>query len=584
MPGADHNAALADLEVLVLDCQTTGAKPDKGHLLELAWCVTRASDADPKVRTFLLKSPDGTKIPPRISKLTGIDAEQMEQAVDARSAWEALNVDAKRIDEIDAVPCVAHFARFEALFLRDLHRMHAASTPFPLDFICTHEIACRALPELPRRGLRPLAGYLGFLTGETKRATSHVLATLAVWRALVGQLARDYQVETLADLRHFIRSVPAQRRGGREFPLTRKKRLELPDAPGIYRMLGKGGEVLYLGKATSLKRRVNSYFQKRRHGQERTPELLTQTWNIDVTVTASALEAALAESDGIKKHAPPYNVALRARDRQAWFASPCFTSARCRADPKHAIGPLPNRQVIDALAELSALIREPRKNVSAERHRALGLMDDAQIGALSEAVIALKKKYAIGERPLSLVRLLRLGARRWRQIRIVTARERETETASAEAAIALLKASVKRAPEASDEAEAQDPVETTLERLEMVICRGAHLLRRARWLCELTDCAITFSSADERRFLLFGAAALQNSGALEGDNPPPLPSSYRRSLTTRQRLFNATVYDRLRVLTTELRALVAEGGDVEIRFAPDRRLGRQALVRRLHWV
>jgi excinuclease ABC subunit C len=84
----------------------------------------------------------------------------------------------------------------------------------------------------------------------------------------------------------------------------------LPTRPGVYRMLGKSGEILYVGKARHLRNRVSSYFQGRSHA-DRTQALLAQVASIEITVTASETEALLLEFNLIKQHRPRYNVLLK---------------------------------------------------------------------------------------------------------------------------------------------------------------------------------------------------------------------------------------------------------------------------------
>ena len=84
----------------------------------------------------------------------------------------------------------------------------------------------------------------------------------------------------------------------------------LPAKPGVYRMLGAAGEILYVGKARHLKNRVSSYFHGRAHA-DRTQALLAQVASIEVTVTASETEALLLEFNLIKQHRPRYNVLLK---------------------------------------------------------------------------------------------------------------------------------------------------------------------------------------------------------------------------------------------------------------------------------
>ncbi|MEK7181202.1 MAG: excinuclease ABC subunit UvrC [Patescibacteria group bacterium] len=80
----------------------------------------------------------------------------------------------------------------------------------------------------------------------------------------------------------------------------------LPPTPGVYIMKNAKGEILYIGKAVNLKRRVSSYFQKAH--EYRIEKLVSQIRKIDYEKTDTGLEALILESDLIKKHQPPFNV------------------------------------------------------------------------------------------------------------------------------------------------------------------------------------------------------------------------------------------------------------------------------------
>lgn len=84
----------------------------------------------------------------------------------------------------------------------------------------------------------------------------------------------------------------------------------LPNRPGVYRMLGAEGELLYVGKARSLKSRVASYFHAR-NVAPKVQALVGQVTGIEVTVTNSDGEALLLEYNLIKQHKPRFNVVLR---------------------------------------------------------------------------------------------------------------------------------------------------------------------------------------------------------------------------------------------------------------------------------
>lgn len=84
---------------------------------------------------------------------------------------------------------------------------------------------------------------------------------------------------------------------------------ELPDAPGVYFHYDEGDKLLYVGKATSLKKRVGSYFTKAHDA--RIAELVGKIRRIDYIQTPTVIEALVLEANQIKANEPPYNVMLR---------------------------------------------------------------------------------------------------------------------------------------------------------------------------------------------------------------------------------------------------------------------------------
>jgi DNA polymerase-3 subunit epsilon len=431
---------------------------------------------------------------------------------------------------------VIHFARFEQLWLRDLHRRYGDGA-YPFDIVCLHEIARRILPDLPRRGLRPLAGYFGFPVTLLRRSEGHVRASVFAWKHLIAALA-ERGVDDWNSLKAWLDETTAPKRR-RTFPMAREARLALPDAPGVYRMLRTGGDVLYIGKAISLKRRVNSYFQKRSGVGERMLEMLSQARELDATETGSALEAALLECDEIKAHAPPYNVALR-HEREVCFVDIEAATAAARPGPGHRVGPLPSRRSLGPLFRVAGLCGHEPNVGRAEALAALGIPAAHRFEARSfrEGMACFRGHFGERER-VSPRRLLRLGSELHKRM-------------LDDDALATI--------EAPDDDDAPwDPARVRFE-LERVTLTAAQQIRRARWLCLLSESSVAWrpgaTARSARRLLVIERGAIVERRTLAEGERLPVPVGASLTLRERQQSFDVASYDRLRVLSTELKRVV----------------------------
>lgn len=85
----------------------------------------------------------------------------------------------------------------------------------------------------------------------------------------------------------------------------------LPDSPGVYRFYNSENELIYIGKAKNLKKRVNSYFTKAAGVNRKTVRLVSEITNIEYTVSDTEFDALLLENNFIKQNQPKYNILLK---------------------------------------------------------------------------------------------------------------------------------------------------------------------------------------------------------------------------------------------------------------------------------
>lgn len=584
---------LADLEILALDCQTTGSHPGKGHLLEMGWIRLRASNHPANtfssITSHLIKLPPGVEIPSRISRITGICSDDLDAAISPETVWSKL-VEVTRTIRLDnqenVCPTVIHYSRFEEPFLKELHREYGGGSAYVFDIFCSHEIARRLYPDLPRRGIRAIAGYFGHSVPELKRCEAHVAATVVIWRNLINRLETRYGVRTLVHLRDWLAQTDVPSRADRIYPMNPNIRLKLPDQPGVYRMLRTNGDLLYIGKTRSLKRRVNSYFQRRIQHAEHILEMLTQAADLEVTLTGSALEAAILESDQIKTHSPPYNIALRKRDRNLWYCSRDFRQMAPIPDHIHRHGPLPSRKPLVSLSAMGELIEsgefDPVLAGDSATAALIGIPEEFappdDVFRRGFQFFCQKHQQVWKNKPIWRA-LMTLGTQLWREA--LAAAEMDMSDGNEVDAEQTQTANNK------DSDERDWTPESVSSALESVIKRCAYWIRRSRWLCLLSESTLAWEVHDgsgQIIFIVFNKGIIIDRQTVVARTTLPLSPGCKTQFGDRRHNFNLKTYDRLRVVTTELRRLISEDRWVTLRLGPKSILRPEELGRALKWI
>jgi hypothetical protein len=280
---------------------------------------------------------------------------------------------------------------------------------------------------------------------------------------------------------------------------------------------------------------------------------------IEVEVTASALEAALLENETIKTLRPPYNVqlTLTGGDLRVWYSTLDFTTANAAPDAQHSIGPVPSQHSLRPLDALGQLIAGAA-STPLLRSQAVGVSD---LWTPDEAV------FAAGWAVL-VARHAELGSQAREPRRI---------------ALELAKKLLRSAPSKSEDSGADEKpegwdAERVARHIERTAAQAYQSYRRARWLQLLHDADIVYrepESARARCWKIRSGALLEASDVALGWVPTErVPTARARAPAH----FDRAKYDRLRVLTTELKRVARDGGWVTVHFGPNARIPPRLLA------
>jgi hypothetical protein len=160
------------------------------------------------------------------------------------------------------------------------------------------------MPELERKGLDSVASALGIGIVDRHRGLGDALVTAEVLCVFLERLvARG--VPRLGDLLAFQRAAPDGEPWEVHVPLDRLS--DVPAVPGVYRLFGEDGRLLYVGRARKLRDRLTGYFASPESHSRRTLELIRQVHDFRFVTTGSELAAALLEARAIRDERPPHN-------------------------------------------------------------------------------------------------------------------------------------------------------------------------------------------------------------------------------------------------------------------------------------
>jgi DNA polymerase-3 subunit epsilon len=337
----DLGVPLSETTFCVVDVETTGGSALNGAITEVGAVKLRGGECLGTLQTLV--NP-GMAIPPEITVLTGIT--------------QAMVLPAPRMEEVlpsfleflgDAV-LVGHNVRYDIGFL-NAELARAGRPRLTNQFVDTCSLARRLVrDEVPDCRLSTLASRLRLSHLPTHRALDDALATGDLLHVLLER-AGSLGVLGLDDLVQ----LPTLK-GSAELNKLRLT-TRLPRLPGVYLFRGRGGRVLYVGKATNLRARVRSYFSTEQ--RRKVTQLLREMDTVDHIVCAGPLEASVLEVRLIHQHLPPFNRRSKTWRRYAYLKLtlderfPRLSVVRKVRDGDGALylGPLPSTGAARLLAE-----------------------------------------------------------------------------------------------------------------------------------------------------------------------------------------------------------------------------------------
>jgi DNA polymerase-3 subunit epsilon len=328
---------LRETTFVVVDLETTGGRAGEDAITEIGAVKVRGGEVLGEFGT-LVNPRRG--IPPEIVRLTGITEAMVYTAPPIEEVLPAF------LEFAAGAVLVAHNAPFDTGFLRAACTAHGYAWPKPA-VLCTVRLARRVLTreEAPSCRLSALAELFRTQTTPNHRALDDAKATVDVLHGLLERLG-PMGVQSLEELFDYLPDVtPAQRR-------KRSLAAHLPSEPGVYMFRGPSEEVLYVGTASDLRRRVRQYFTGS-ESRGRIREMVALAVRVDSVVCAHSLEAEVRELRLLTAHKPQYNRKSRNQQGGWWVAltDEAFPRLSVVRRPRDgALGPFRTRMAADTAA------------------------------------------------------------------------------------------------------------------------------------------------------------------------------------------------------------------------------------------
>ncbi len=276
------------MKYAIIDIETTGMGIQGNKITEIAVFIHNGKEVIEEYDTLV--NPE-CNIPYTITRLTGINNMMVATAPKFYEIAKKLILLTK-----DCI-FVAHNVNFD---YNVMHKeFNELGFPFKRKKLCTIRLSRKLIPRLPSYSLGKLCASQGIKINDRHRAKGDAEATVTLFEKLLKLDDKDV-FDSFLNTRSRHATLP---------PLLPKKIFdELPEQTGVYYFKNEKGDIIYIGKAINIKKRVLSHFYDKKNKEV---VLSQQTANITYEITGSELVALLLESTEIKHHFPVFNRAQR---------------------------------------------------------------------------------------------------------------------------------------------------------------------------------------------------------------------------------------------------------------------------------
>lgn len=283
------------MEYAIVDIETTGGNASSGSITEIA---IRIFDGNRIIDSYETLVKPHHAIPPYVASLTGIDDAMVENCLPFGGV--AKDVFAM----LEGRTFVAHNVNFDYSFLK--HHLGNAGYHYTAPKLCTIRMSRKIRPGLPSYSLGNLCDSLDISLASRHRAGGDADATAMLFSKLLSW-----------DLDGVIPAMLNEVAEERELPAALRNDFDrLPNTPGVYYFYNDSDEVIYIGKARDLKKRVAQHFAI--HSPNRKDsKFAKKVTRISYEACGTELMALILEVLEIKRIYPKYNTALKKYEAKA---------------------------------------------------------------------------------------------------------------------------------------------------------------------------------------------------------------------------------------------------------------------------